>query len=174
MENLAEHPKYQAALKKREIFFVDENRSGEPKNICSPSGDFILTLQGYGIVEDKRSGGRIADIKRNYSHFPYLWIQHPNGKEYLVCGEDYQGYTIINATDAKVHNFVPEGWLNGVGFCWISYEFDPETQKLKVYGCYWACPEEIVVYDFSDPDTVPLKELNRELDQDYEDDEEQK
>lgn len=93
-------------------------------------------------------------------------------KEYLVCGEDYQGYTIINVTDARVHNFVPDDWLNGTGFCWISHTFVPETQELKVEGCFWACPYEIVTYDFSDPDTVPLKELKRE-DVPYEDEEDE-
>lgn len=104
MENLAEHPKYQKYLKKREAYFIDENKFGKAKSVPSPSGNFVLTVQRYktkegcwnysrGIIEDKRSSHSylIADIKRNYCSFPYLWIQHPNGKEYLICGEDYQG-----------------------------------------------------------------------------------
>ena len=32
---------------------------------------------------------------------------------------------------------------------------------LAVDGCYWACPYEIVFYDFSDPSRLPLPELDR-------------
>jgi len=180
-KNVVDHKKYIKSRKGLEKFF-EKNMFGEATIHNSESGNYVLTVQKYetkkgcwaytrGIVENK-SGEIIADIKRNYSDFSFLFITHPNGKEYLVCGEDYQGYTIINLTDKTTKTFVPEGWLNGAGFCWIDYKFYDDEKQLIVDGCYWAFPYETVTYDFSDPDNLPLKELSRkDMDEDDEEDE---
>jgi hypothetical protein len=75
---------------------------------------------------------------------------HPNGNDYLFCGEDYQGYSLINLTTGayKVHR--PEAMLKGFGFCFASVSYSPDFKKLVVHGCYWACPYEVRVYDISD------------------------
>jgi hypothetical protein len=170
MTNIVDHPKYRAGREELDQYFIPGNEL-ESKTHVSPSGSFILLVSGYstkkgcwsysrGIVTDKE-GKTVADIKRNYSVFPFLWVQHKNGNEYLVCGEDYQGYTIINCTHGSVKTFIPEGWLKGCGFCWADYKYDACTNHLIVDGCYWAAPYEIVTYDFSDPDIVPLTELSR-------------
>jgi len=172
LENFVNSTEYKKGRKGIEKYFkkVKQMSYGEP--IKSPSGDFVLNISSVetrkgswdytrGVVTDKNAN-LIADVKRNYSSFPYLWVFHPNGDEYLVCGEDYQGYTIVNATKRTVQTFIPEGWLNGVGFCWIDLNFDSEAQHLVVEGCYWACPYERVTYDFSNPDVLPLPELKRE------------
>jgi len=104
----------------------------------------------------------IADIKRNYAAFPYTFIRHSNGNKYLVCGEDYQGYTVVNLTLEKTYNYVPKEAEKGAGFCWVQHKyFEGENDTLEVEGCYWAFPYEVVTYDFNDPDTLPYKELSR-------------
>ena len=179
-KNIVDNKKYKESRKELEKFFK-KKMLGEAKAHFSESGNYVLTIQQYetkkgcwkysrGIVENK-DGESIADIKRNYSSFEFLFVVHPNGKEYLVCGEDYQGYTIINLTDKVIKTYVPEGWLKGAGFCWIDYKFNEDDQQLIVNGCYWAFPYETVTYDFSNPDELPFKELNRK-DKDIDEDDE--
>lgn len=108
-----------------------------------------------------KDGRIIADIKRNYAVFPGTFIRHSNGNRYLVCGEDYQGYTVVNMTLEKTHTYVPKEAEKGAGFCWASHKYNKDNNTLDVEGCYWAFPYEVVTYDFGDPDTLPYKELSR-------------
>jgi hypothetical protein len=79
----------------------------------------------------------------------------------LLCGEDYQGYSIINLSNSKIYTYFPEDGYNGTGFCWAAVYPSKDSLTLAVDGCYWACPYDLVLYDFNNPDIVPLKELNR-------------
>ena len=101
-------------------------------------------------------------IPRNYHSFWHVFVDHPNGNQYLLCGHDYQGYDCINLTTWVRHKYVPRAALWGCGFCWAKVEYDKEKNQVVVDGCYWACPYEIVRYDFSNPDTLPFPELSRE------------
>jgi hypothetical protein len=103
----------------------------------------------------------VADIKRNYSHFWYRWISHANGKEYLLCGEDYQGYSCVNLTDEECHVYFPDEAYEGGGFCWTAAYPSPDGLVLAVDGCYWGCDYELLFVDFRDPDSLPYPELGR-------------
>jgi hypothetical protein len=48
-----------------------------------------------------------------------------------------------------------------MGFCWASVHPAPDGLTLAIEGCYWACPYELVFYDFRDPQNVPLLEIAR-------------
>jgi hypothetical protein len=72
----------------------------------SPSGKYMLEVQQYsrgegtwaysrGLVKRNSDRFLVADVRRNYGVFWHAWVLHPNGQEYLLCGEDYQGYNII-------------------------------------------------------------------------------
>jgi hypothetical protein len=37
----------------------------------------------------------------------------------------------------------------------------PDGLVLAVDGCYWACPYEIVFFDFANPASLPLPEIDR-------------
>jgi hypothetical protein len=103
-----------------------------------------------GVVS--RDGQVIAEVKRNYSSFPFLFVEnHPNGHDYLVCGADYQGQTVIELDTGKRRDFLPEAAKKGHGFCWVDYSFNTKEQMLIVEGCIWACPYEYRFYDFSNP-----------------------
>lgn len=107
------------------------------------------------------SGRIIADIRRNYGHFWHAWVFRGEREEYLLCGEDYQGYNVIDLVTAG--NFVefPEPGYQGDGFCWVAAHPSPDGKILAVEGCYWACPYELVFFDFSNPSMLPLPELSR-------------
>jgi hypothetical protein len=112
-----------------ERFFIAENRIAESSQIfVSPSGRFQLEICRYstgpktwnysrGIVTRIADGQTIVDVKRNYGHFWHAWVEHANGNEYLLCGEDYQGYSVINLTAGTSQDFFPEAGYGGCGFC---------------------------------------------------------
>ena len=105
-----------------------------------------------GRVSHAETGAALADVKRNYSGFPFLWVEdHPSGHDYLLCGEDYQGQTFIELDTARRRDFLPDEAAKGFGFCWADYELMPDGVTLKVEGCYWACPYEYKFFDVSDP-----------------------
>lgn len=150
-------------------YFVPENIVGKAKTFQSPSGLFTLTVTRYktrdGCWDYSRgevrtvSGVLVADVQRNYSTFWHAWGQHPNGNEYLLCGADYQGQTVVNCTTGQRYDYLPPEAENGYGFCWANCTVSGTT--LVVDGCYWACPYERVVYDWTNPDILPYPETNR-------------
>lgn len=129
----------------------------------SPSGKYRLTVESTptkpgcwdytsGTVLFVDSGEIIATVRRNYSSFPFLFIEdHPNGHDYLITGEDYQGQTVIELDTGRRKDFLPPEAEKGAGFCWADYAFNRDSQILVVEGCHWACPYEFRFYDFSDP-----------------------
>lgn len=146
---------------------------GDEQEFVSPSGQFKFSVSVYGkegetvwtysrgIITRVTDGKIIADIKRNIGHFWLAWVQHPNGNEYLLCGEDYQGYSVVNLTQDAYQVYFPEEGYRGAGFCWTAVYPSPDKLVLAVDGCFWACPYEIVFYDFRTPGKLPYKKLGR-------------
>jgi len=77
-------------------YYVEENRDHDRRQVhTSPSGRYILTVDSYttkkgswdytrGRVSLADTGTPIADVKRNYNSFPFLWMEdHTNGHDYL-------------------------------------------------------------------------------------------
>jgi len=175
--NIADSEEY---LKQREALEKYYNED----NVCSLRkelfGDYELIVKSYrmpgdgwnfakGLVfQKKKNPGHKDDyellfiIERNYSEFWQCWVKHSNGNTYLLCGEDYQGYVVLNLTKRTKHVYYPQGALKGIGFCWAQVEYDEELNQLEVTGCYWGAPYEVVIYDFSNPEELPLKEISRE------------
>lgn len=150
----------------------------ESKIYHSPSGKYQLVISKYPSREGCWSLSRgevfrtkdlklIGDVKRNYYQFPFAWAEgHKNGHDYLICGEDYQGQTIIELDTGERKDYLPFVAYKGFGFCWASICPSPDLTKLLVSGCIWAAPYEIVVYDFTNPLSLPYKELFRDWDVD--------
>ncbi len=137
----------------------------------SPSGRYFLRITEYtagpgswnysrGVVFREGDSDAVVDLKRNYGMFWHAWVQL-RGREYLLCGEDYQGYNVIDL-DAGTNTltFPPDAY-KGKGFCWAAAYPSPDGETLAVEGCYWACPYEVVFIDFTDPSKSPLPELCR-------------
>ena len=128
----------------------------------SPSGKYTLSISdvatepgyfGHTKGEVKLASGELlATVNRNYCSFPFLWIEdHPNGHDYIIAGEDYQGQTVIELDTGKRVDFLPEDAKEGFGFCMAVPTFNREAQVLVIDGCIWAAPYENRFYDFSDP-----------------------
>lgn len=145
-------------------FFVPENAQVAcRREHLSPSGKYKLIITPYatspgcwtysqGLVYRVGDETLIAEVQRNYSSFFFSFVEdHPNGHQYLVTGEDYQGQTVIELDTGRRRDFLPEAAAQGCGFCWAAHKFDSATCILTVAGCFWACPYEYRVYDFSDP-----------------------
>ncbi|RUT47999.1 hypothetical protein EJP82_02325 [Paenibacillus anaericanus] len=136
----------------------------------SPSNKYKLKIEYYEYEEDYRrysySKGTITNsseqivsvINRNYGQFPFLWIEKEN-KEYLLCGIDYQGYTIVDLQTGKAESYVPDTAYQGLGFCWAAMYHRKDNNKVAVEGCIWAHEYEPVIYDFENPMQLPYKEI---------------
>ncbi len=164
-----------AAYRKRMLGTEAAARVVQPSSVRtdpSPSGEYEIEASSYGdgtnawqysrgIVRKVASGEVVADLRRNMAPFWHRWVQHPNGREYLICSEDYQTYTVLNV-GAKRHvvTFPPEAEKGG-GFCWLDAHPSPDGSLLAVDGCYWACPYQLVLFDFREPERRPLPELAR-------------
>jgi hypothetical protein len=151
-------------------YFKAENEvpnSGEEHT--SPSGRYVLKTSEYNTVEGAGSVSRglvyraadlqtpLFDVQRNYGLFPFCFVEdHPNGHDYMVCGADYQGQTILELDTGKKVDYLPEGEKHGVGFCWAKYTASIEKDVLGVEGCFWACPYELRFVDFSEPMNPPF------------------
>jgi|NOAtaT_7_FD_contig_31_675860_length_1105_multi_3_in_0_out_0_1 hypothetical protein len=132
----------------------------------SPCGKYKLTIYKYvtgpntwtyteGIVTRLSDNKEIVSVKRNYSSFYHFFFD-----KYLIAGEDYQGYTVVNLETETSNVYFPEAAFKGHGFCWAAI-YGVVNNKLIVEGCYWGGPYEVVIYDFSNPEVLPLTELNR-------------
>jgi hypothetical protein len=149
-------------------FYIPE----ETEIFHSPSRRFNLEIHHYYYEEGIRiynyTKGIITDIDnkiidiiyRDYDPFLFCWVEM-DGVEYLLCGIDYQGYSIVNLSKKETKHFVPEEAYVGSGFCWAEIMYFQHKKIIVVDGCYWACPYELVFYDFSNPMNVPYKELFR-------------
>jgi hypothetical protein len=149
-------------LRKAAHFDPKNERVDTRQEVLSPSGKYKLVISRFstgpgswdyaqGTVYHVETQYELAKVQRNYGSFPFLWVEnHPKGN-FLICGEDYQGQTVIELDTFKRRDFLPEEAKKGHGFCWIDYEYIASAKILVVMGCIWACPEEYRLYDFSDP-----------------------
>jgi hypothetical protein len=132
--------------------------------------DIELTLESYNKepmsatitkCTIKKDGVKVAEVKRNYGHFPFLLIKHSNGKRYLLCGESYQGYTIVNVDTGELKSFVPSEAKYGAGLCIVEFvSYNDSTNKLITEACVWGGDPLNVVYDISNPETLPWEMLS--------------
>lgn len=147
---------------KTEEIFKENNRNIMCEKISS-SGKYRLQISkfetgpGYfahtqGKVFNEETGNVISVVNRNYGAFPFAFVEnHKNGHDYLICGENYQGQTVIELDTGLRKEYLHEDAKQGMGFCFAGMEPNSVGDLLIVDGCYWACPYEVRVYDFSDP-----------------------
>lgn len=126
----------------------------------------IPTEPGYSsscMARVSKDGQVLAEVFRNYHSNMAEIFHHPNGNDYLFCGHDYQGYSIVNLTQQITGIYMHHGTEAGWGWCPVdvrSYDSDEDDEgknpTLRVYGCYWGGPIETRVLDFKTPDVLPL------------------
>ena len=135
--------------------------------------DITLTVESYsngvghwdytkGIL---RNGDIvIAEVVRNYSSFPFKLFKHINGNRYMVCGEDYQGYTLVNIETGEIKSYV-SGTLGAM--CLVNFD-DYDNTHLYVEGCPWGGDFYDIIYDVSDIENLPWTVLST-INQNFED-----
>src|SRR5438477_6545378 len=120
---------YMEQRNKIEGIFVSSNLVvGTHISVLSPSGKYRLDINQYytgkygddylsrGEVTRTKDEEIIADVKRTDANFWYVWINHTNGDEYLLCGEHPQTYSIINLTKATTNVYFSEASLKDEDF----------------------------------------------------------
>ena len=84
-------------------------------------------------------------------------IDHADGQQYFVFDEDLYGYSVLKLSDLTCIHYIPEESYGKYPdefeetFIWCDCFYNPENNMLAVDGCYWACPNNIIVLDFADP-----------------------
>lgn len=137
----------------------------------SPSGKYMLQVSKYisgpkswdlTMGEVYNHLGKIAEVRRNYHTFWHTWVEnHPDGRDYLLCGRSYMGQTIVDLTnDGKIYDNKPDIFF-GSGFCWTSAELSPDKNYLLVRGCYWGGPYTSLIIDFRNPTKFPWPILEK-------------
>lgn len=162
-KTLSEGDRYLVQRRGVEDRFDERQRVPKHQKVYpSTSGKYKLVADSYstgkgswnytcGRLYTQEDDALIAEVKRNYGSFPFMWMEgHPDGHDYLICGEDYQGQTFVQLDTGKVRNLIPDEAFEGFGFCWASYKLLSPT-LLLVDGCFWACPYEYRVFDVSNP-----------------------
>jgi hypothetical protein len=139
-----------------EAYFVPENRvPGSEEVRHSPDGRFRLVVTNYrtrpnciGFARGELFEGerKLLHVDRNIVGFPSAWVKHPaNGHTYLLCGEDYQGQTVVDCDTGEKVDHVPNAAAKGFGFCWAAIHPNPAAPPLlAVEGCVWAAPYDVL------------------------------
>jgi hypothetical protein len=112
---------------------------------------------GVSVVLVQKSGTEdvLAVVLRDDDRSGYSLITgHAHG-DFLCCPDTLMGQTVVKLATGELATFVSEG----EGFIWVNIAMSPGGEKLAVYGCYWAWPYGVMVYDFRNPMTLPLPEL---------------
>lgn len=84
-------------------------------------------------------------------------IHHSNGNTYIAYHTDLYGISFFEVETGRHYDYIPEGQEHDISFgCGESFIvcdifYDKESDLLACDGCYWACPNDIFVMDFSDP-----------------------
>lgn len=160
----------------KDIFKPENKRLDEVETLICGKYKLVVTPykvgKGYwdyteGVVYNQQNE-IIATIQRNYSSFWYCFIEdHIDGHDYLLCGADYQGQTVIQLDTGQRVDYIPKAAKHGMGFCWIETKQISPTNIL-VTGCYWAFPTETLVVDFTNPMVLPYPIIERWLEDEEE------
>lgn len=156
---------YLAGRRDVEPFFTQKNKHGDKTQVTSPCGKYQLDIERYktgehgwdysrGIVCERKTGAKIAEIKKCAPNFWYCWV----GK-FLLCAEDPQGYTVVDLENKKTYTYVDPKARAGLGFEWVEVQPSPNGRFLAVQGTYMGTGQMTVVYDFTNPTKFPLPKL---------------
>lgn len=82
----------------------------------------------------------------------YKLIEHSDRNEYLIFRIDLYGYSVLNLSTLQDFHYIPSGsFPEGETFIWTDVFYNRKNNMLAVSGCYWACPYETMLLDFSQP-----------------------
>ena len=145
----------------------------KPDRVSQLENGFCVKYYYYADEENRVSGCAPVDgeICRLYANeeLVYEWkntygnsrfakiIHHSDGEDYLVFDEDLYGYSVLKLSDFSCMHYLPAESYGDFPdifeetFIWCNIFYNAENNMMAVDGCYWACPENVVVLDFSNP-----------------------
>lgn len=116
----------------------------------------------FGEVFDGKKA--VTSVLRDYSSFPLCWCEgHPDGHDYMVCGEDYQGQTVIRLDTGERVDFVEASAEKRLSWCWNSFFVSPDKTKIIVSGCFYTSQYELRIFDFQNPFNLPFKRAGQDF-----------
>jgi hypothetical protein len=135
----------------------------------SPCGRYLLQVEIYATAEAPEipalavatvrsvpTGEAVVTVNRNDDRCFHAWVTRDE-RDYLLFAEDLEGHSVIDLTTRRVVGFSSPDER----FIWAKIYPSPDRTRLAVVGCYWACPYEVAVYDFSEPMRLPLPVIAR-------------
>lgn len=168
-ETLPHAVRQEARRLRKAAYFVPENAQAEAcQEHVSPSGAYRLVVTPFATQPGSRRYTQglvyrgdvlVGEVQRNYGSFPFAWVEGHAKGDFLLCGEDYQGQTIINLKTGARRDHLPSGAEQGHGFCWAAIHPSPTGKLVAVVGCHWAAPYEVRFYDFTEPMLPPWPEI---------------
>lgn len=78
-------------------------------------------------------------------------IHHKNGHRYYPFHIDLYGISYLDVDTLEIYNYIPEGYPDSESFIIMDIHYDKKSNLIAYGGCYWACPYDVMVGDFSDP-----------------------
>lgn len=166
--NIAYTEKYTAWRQKCSEIFT-------PEHLVQPGKTEQLT-DGFSVRSKfyaKEASGRLTasenDLMDRSGQIIYTWrnldmdgefftlFSHSNGNHYLVFRTELYGYSVLEVESGKELHYVPstahpeEEKKFQETFIWTDVHYHPKANMLAVEGCYWACPNSVLLLDFSDP-----------------------
>lgn len=184
--NVAYTYEYQEHKKKFEYIFNNEFMYEDSEESYLLDGKYILKTYYYyddshQVLENnvRASKTNVMDLRGNiitelknidYHVDLFTVVEHSNGKNYLIFSTELYGYSILDLSDFSTYHFIPAKSFkeNKETFIWTNVLYCAQNNILAVDGCYWACPSSTYFFDFSNPTTMPLKELFNSYDIDGE------
>lgn len=180
--NYANDPWYESR-RERVMALLAEGKPlrGKRERRNSPLGKYTLELTPYSVKDSKcpyysfvdivstADGTRIGKVVRNEADFPFLFIENENGNDYLMCAEDYQGFTIICINSGKRWNFVPEKARRDLALRITDFHLSPNRKNLGIEGFIRAKPSDLVDTDeihffkISDLCSLPYQEVDKRV-----------
>lgn len=148
------------------------------QRIESPSGKYILQITPcvfglhrnwaytLGDVFSKSMGGeiQIAQVLRDHNVFPYMFCEdHSDGNDYMLCGEDYQGLTVIRLNTGERVDFIEKEAESNQGFSWSDCKISDDKTRIAFEGSYWTQGLEIHFRDFRAPFDVPYVRVGKDF-----------
>jgi hypothetical protein len=172
MRNIVNDERYKSERFGLEQYFTNAYLlPDETEYFVAPSGGCALTVFRYAHQEGERlfmlskgvlhfDDDMVIEIKRDSDQFQHTWLEHQSG-EYLICGEDSQGYSVVNLRTRAIQHFVPEEAYIGGGFVWVKPYTIKDGNILAVEGFFLGNPNQVIFYDISQPMNLPYREVLR-------------
>lgn len=104
-------------------------------------------------------------IKRDSDKFPFFFTEGHDGKDYLLCGEDRQGQTIIELNTGQTTTYVGEKAKRDMEFAWQKFHVSPDKEHIAIEGYAKSNHKDFSEYrsirffNFKQPMILPYYEI---------------